>query len=276
MSKDRDHIEEEARAHITLGILLQRKRETAHKNEVERIVHGHEPILVKIDKIRSLDAEYLGTSGEEENDSSSSDTKRGKKGDTYRRTAGKNRTVRPSRNVNAKTILFKASIFKFLFIDFRLIKTFAQQSMTLECRAFPPKVKLHPHLGQYLARVHQKAAKELWLFLNRVEHQGWLYLRKRDYNLIMILRDLCSEVMTTNFAFRKSDQSNVVDRYIRLENAFLLLHSIADYSDRILSQIDYLLHEVPEFSECEDRHLDTIRLMLSKDNSVPSGFYSGD
>ena len=121
-----------------------------------------------------------------------------------------------------------------------------------------------------MAHTFQRPAKELWMALNRVEQEGWLYLHKRDYNLLMLLRRFAGELMNASFAFRKSDHSNLVDRYVKLENAYLLLLSREEYPRRIVAALEELARSTSELFPAKEDPRETARLYLSGDRSQPS------
>ncbi|NBF39611.1 MAG: hypothetical protein GVY14_04290 [Spirochaetes bacterium] len=241
MGRSRNRIEQEANDHIALGTLLQRYREGDHAAAVQRVVDGHMSVFRKIEEIRRLDARYLGSA---EADLASSGGASRRQGAGNGAAAGRRRGS-DRRLASAKAMLLRASWLHYMFSDFGRIRRFGEKTETLRCRFFPPSIRLENGLGSRLARRYQKRARELWLLLNRVEESGWLHLTVRQYNLLMVARRLSRELMNASFAFRKSDHSKLVDRYVPMENAFLILRSREEYLSEMKQSLT-VLEEVPE------------------------------
>ena len=241
MGRSRNRIEQEANDHITLGTLLQRYRGPDHALAVQRVVDGHMSVARKIEEIRRLDARYLGST-EAELSSSGGESRRHAEGNggSAARRRGTDRRL-----ASAKAMLLRASWLHYMFSDFGRIRRFGEKTETLRCRFFPPSIRLESGLGSRLARRYQKRARELWLLLNRVEESGWLHLTVRQYNLLMVARRFARELMNASFAFRKSDHSKLVDRYVPMENAFLILSSRPEYLAEMKQSLT-VLEEVPE------------------------------
>lgn len=261
---DRTEIEDEARSFITLGVLLQKQRTATRKREVERIVHSNLSTNAKIERIRAIDQSADGPSKE-----GSPARPGGLKKTTRAGARGSARQPVPKNRI-AKRPLSRASFFHYLFKEFREIKKFGRRTLTLDAIVFPPQIKLHGNLSAFLTKIHQRSAKDLWLFLNRVESRGWLYLTKRGYNLLMLMRELCSEMVSTSFFFRKYDQRNVIDRYRKLENLFLLIHSKREYIPTIVSEMRYLIAAAPDFGEDPQEIEKLVMRILSEDLTLPS------
>ena len=247
-------LEQEAKSLITLGVLLQKKRHPDLKKKVEQIAVMNISTDEKINKIKELDKSY--SNKEEKNDDEVHSLNIEKP--EYPRT----RVV--------KQFIEKANLFQFIFVESRMLKKFGKKTHTLEVRSFPPQIKLQDDISLKMIRLHQKSAKELWLFLNKVEKSGWLYLTKKRYNLFMVLRDLCFELMTTNFFFRKGDHRNLVARYKQMENSFLVLHSHPDYITEIERGLTALEERGKEFNSDIAELKVLINRLLLRDLTMPS------
>jgi hypothetical protein len=261
---DRTEIEDEARSFITLGVLLQKQRNPIQKREVEKILRSSLATNAKIERIRAVDQSSDANAAQvRPNKAAGFDkTNRKQRGGNGRQSVPKSRA--------AKKALSRASIFHYLFREFRDIRKFGRRTLTLDAIAFPPQIKLNSNLSSFLTKIHQRSAKDLWLFLNRVESRGWLYLTKRGYNLLMLMRELCSDLVSTSFFFRKYDQRNVIDRYRRLENLFLLIHSKKEYIPNIISEMRYLIATAPDFAEDPEEIEKLVLRILSEDLTLPS------
>jgi hypothetical protein len=277
MSDKRSQIEQEAQAHITLGILLQRHRTEEHKRAVQKVVDGNLATDRKIEEIRKLDAEYFGSSESASNESASHAAAPGAPSrprrygtEGNRRSGSHEHRIRAKHVVPAKAVLIRSSWLRYMFRNYRTIRSFGERTKTLRCRLFPPSIRLNGDLGAYIARTYQREAKNLWMVLNRVESEGWRYLTKRDYNLLMVFRRLANQLMNASFAFRRSDHSNVVDRYIRLENAYLILVSKPEYLDRIQNAFEELKNSTAELFPDDYEPTDKMKLLLTDQPPSPT------
>ncbi len=253
--KQHNHqLEQEAKSLITLGVLLQKKRHPDLKKKVEQIAVMNISTDEKINKIKELDKCFSG---------------REVKHDDEVHALSIEKPAHPRTKV-VKQFVEKASLFQFIFVESRMLNKFGKKTHMLEARAFPPKIKLQDDISLKMIRLHQKSAKELWLFLNKVEQLGWLYLTKKRYNLFMALRDLCFELMTTNFFFRKGDHRNLVARYKLMENSFLVLHSHPDYITEIERGLTVLEEKGKEFTSDIAELKVLINRLLLRDLTMPS------
>ena len=259
---DRTEIEDEARSFITLGVLLQKQRNPVQKREVERILRSSLGTNAKIERIRAVDQANEPGAARSPRSPRFEKAARKSRGTDGRHAVPKNR--------EAKKPLSRSSLFHYLFREFREIRKFGRRTLTLDAIAFPPQIKLNANISSFLTKIHQRSAKDLWMFLNRVENRGWLYLSKRGYNLLMLMRELCSDLVATNFFFRRYDQRNIIDRYRRIENLFLLIHSKKEYIPNIISEMRYLIATAPDFSEDPEEIEKLVLRILSEDLTLPS------
>ncbi|MBA7695586.1 hypothetical protein ES703_104216 [subsurface metagenome] len=119
----------------------------------------------------------------------------------------------------------------------------------------------------------QPWSAEFLKILNIVLETGWLYLHKREYNLIVILKKLCGKIILTHFTLFNYKDKKVIDRLHSLETQFLILHFHPDYPDIIISSLHTVLDKDPDHKEFLQNAEDLAKKILYKDATIPS-FYN--
>jgi hypothetical protein len=305
MQKDQtfDQIEKEAHLLSALSKLLKKKRSPEKTHAVEAVMNDYKNTALRIEKIKEIDNKINSSSRtckdgvEESKDgrekfytkSSSGGNQSRENGPLTKQEQALSKTESPyrdrielvkkksrrERRKSFKKVMHRSGLFKFLFIEWPHIKSFGEKTMTLKMSIFPPAFQLNHNVSQSLINNQQKAAKVLIERLEMVEKKGWLYLTKKSYNLLMVLKDLCVELILTSFHFRKGGDATVIDRYRIMENLVYFFLVRQEPVKELLDCIETAETSLPQLkSKVQDgdpsEHL--IKWIIGKEFVIPSLF----
>jgi hypothetical protein len=254
----RKQIEREAEEHISLGMLLRRRRTAARAAEVRRIMAEPLSVAQKIERIQQLDAEgggddtesaVLETAGTEER-------------------AERRELARTLQGIKIQPV--EASYWRYLFRERSKIRAFGRRTHTLLASWFPPGARADPQLPRFFEQYLQPWATELAQHLEPVLDLGWLHLTKRQYNWIVVLKQLCDRIVATDFAHLNYRDRNLIDGLRRLESLFLLLRYKENVTQRLLSSLRTVFEKKSKVESEYGPTADLVNRLLSEEITLPS------
>jgi hypothetical protein len=233
---DKSEMREEAEALITLGKLLKRNRPPEKQREVQVILAGDLSNREKISRIQILD----------ENDISETPHKVPKKKGTHRtyryfgsqlNHTGKSRAQKNREKI--KRSLVPSPIFRYLFRELPRIRAFGVKSGILKPKFLG--VRAAPEIRSYLLTFLQPLASDCLNFITQLIGNGWLYLTKKDYNLLVLFQRFCKSVVEFNFLKLNPKDRNCVDNLKNIERQFLALHYREEFIGKIINGTETLI-----------------------------------
>jgi hypothetical protein len=245
----------EAEDIITLGQLLKRQRNEERRIAVDEIVASVLTVREKIQEIHKLDAG--GTQSIEGED------------------AGARRT-RPLRyRVPAlidilKKPYAKLPYFAYLFGDYRRILSFGKFTLVFTPVRILPDVKLSQAVPLLLSRELRQWAAELSEIVTLGLEDGWHYLRKIEYNLLVVMKQLCEKILSINFNLFDYKDPNLLNKLRSLEALFLVFHYRESYQELLHSSLRQIVRNDPRVGDKYDTAVDLIHKLLHNDGSTPS------
>jgi len=248
-------IEKEADDHIALGLLLRKNRSDPKRDAVQQVLASELTVAQKIEKIKEID--------EKEDVSGLLHIVRQATAQVARDKVSRiNRTI--------KRPLERLPFLAFLFGEFSKVREFGRRSHVLEVSLLPPGVRLDKHLIDFLTSEVKGSAKELSLRLKPIMEHGWLYLTPRQYNLIALLKRLSDRIQTFDFLRLNMRDSNLIDRFKRIESLFLMLHYSPDTTETIIEAVRTFGEKRHEEREETVRTNSLVLEVLAEDFSLPS------
>ena len=205
----RAEIESEADHHIALGLLLRKDRAEPKRGAVRKVLSHPLTLTQKIEAIRKID-----------DMTDALDVLRVVRAASAQGARNHADRVR----LTIKKEIATVSYFRFLFGDFPLVQKFCRGSYVMEARLLPPGMRVDPHLAGFLATKMRALGKQLSQRLMPVVEDGWLHLRPKQYNLLVLLKRLADRVHTFEFHLLDLHRPNTIDHLRRIESIFLMLH----------------------------------------------------
>jgi hypothetical protein len=274
MKIDRRQIEKEAEEHISLGLLLRKRRSPGRRQEVERIMAGPQSVGQKIERIRRLDAEPEAAEAETAEPDAEA---RGAGPDAEQAGPEPVGRTQPARGAergrqSARRIKSSppaASFWAFMFRELPRLRAFGRRTHTLLASWLPPTVRADPALKGFLTQTLQPWAAELTQRLKPVLELGWLHLTKRQYNWIAALARLAERILAADFAHLRWRDRNLIDSLRALEAQFLLLHSREDVLPQLTASLRTVFDKKARLEDYRPT-ADLVHRLLSAEVSLPS------
>ena len=169
-----------------------------------------------------------------------------------------------------KPLIRRASFFSFLFTERRKIKIFSSESGIIKINSFSTKLLLNPMILKIFPENIHNVAKELLKSLKIILDNGWFYMEKRDYNLIVLLNKLCREVSQVNFNKFDPKSPDLIDRIPAVELLFLILNYEPGDIRELLYAVDTVFNTDPSKRDLQKETSVNIHKLLDKDLMRPS------
>ncbi len=249
-------IQNEAQAHIELGMLLRKSRSDELKARVESMLQEKTGVREKIIGIRRLDGDK----------------------DPGPKTVDKMATSR-AQPLKFKTAMLQPVIkarlprlgyFKYLFHQHRQIRELGLKEHLLRPVFFPPSVRLDPEALSNVMAQMQPICSELHELCDIALDLGWLCLEKRQYNLIVLLRRFCRSLDTTNFNLLDKGDCKLIDKIQLLEFYFFVLQYREDYVELTIAALQRALDNDSRYKGDSATIAVLITKALSRDMLHPS------
>lgn len=224
------------RALTKLGRLLQQPRTPEKQRDVEAVISGSMSTAEKIRLIQEID----DRSATEERYFGTSEPRREvRAGHTPQRNAPSSKSTSGPRRrpVMVKAPMRREPMVRFFFRHRPRIRQFGQLTKTLVPVLFPPSFRIHGGIPQYFSTVVQQRAADLSAILAQLIGNAWLYLTKRDYNLLIMLVDLCDSVVSARVPIHCYKRPTVLDRLSTVEARLLALMTDPEAVPRMVDAV---------------------------------------
>jgi hypothetical protein len=164
-----------------------------------------------------------------------------------------------------------ASLFRYLFVEYRKIRAFGNITHVLFPRLIPSGMRLSGDVGATFAKHLQPWAVELLRALSYILRSGWPFLSKKEYNLLVMLNKLCEKISSTDFALLDGGDRNLVDKLRALECHFLVIHYRPEYPEIIVSALEKIA-KIDLSTRKEDLRgaIPIVKRILNKGDDLPS------
>ena len=245
----------EAEEIITLGRLLKRSRNEERRRAVDGIVASSLTVREKIQEIQALDA-----GGEQDT---------GADGDEMRRT----RPLRyrlPALADILKKPYSRLPYLSYLFGDYRRILSFGKVTGVLQPVRFFPDVRLRRDVLPFLDKEIKGWAGELNEIVTEGLEHSWHYLRKGEYNILVVMKQLCEKIQSTGFSFFDHKDPYLINKLRSVEILFFVFYYQEDYQRLLQSSLKQIGDNDPRMSARYSRAVELADRLLRFDGSTPS------
>jgi hypothetical protein len=255
MSASSGNTSREVEAYITLGRLLGKEREDDAWEAIDQIVSSSLSVQEKIQAIQELDAKSAKEPAKENKESQ--------------------RTIPFKYRLPAlfdilKKPFTRISYFSYLFGDYRRTLAFGKVNRILDPVLFPPDVKLNPEVPVFLTNYPKPWATDLSKTLEIVLEDSWHYLQKIEYNLLVVLKQLCDKIASINFSLFNYKDRNLLNKLKSLETLFLVLHYHPYYYELLLNSLKQVTNKDMRLRDQYEGIINLVNNLLQSDCSVPS------
>jgi hypothetical protein len=254
-SRSSGRLSQEAEDIITLGQLLQRRREEDQRHAVDGVVASGLTVREKIQEIRKLDAGGKQEAEEEK--------------DKARRT----RPLRyrlPALADILKKPYSRTPYLAYLFGDYRRILNFGKLTGVFEPVRLLPDVRLRRAVLLFLNQELKQWAAELNEIISEGLEDSWHYLRKVEYNILVVMTQLCQKIQSTNFNLFDYKDPFLINKLRSLETLFLVFHYQDNYQQLLRSSLQQIGKNDPRVSDKYEAAVEGIHKILDFDGSTPS------
>jgi hypothetical protein len=245
----------EAEDIITLGRLLKQQRDEERRRAVDVIVASGLTVREKIQEIQKLDAG--GTQVPEEENGGSQRTRPLR----YRVPALADILKKPYARI---------PYLSYLFGDYRSILSFGKFTLVFTPVRFFPDVKLGQAVPLLLSRDLRQWAAELSDIVSMGLEDSWHYLRKIEYNLLVVMRQLCEKILSINFNLFDYKDPYLLNKLRSLEALFLVFHYREYYQELLQFSLQQIVKNDPRVGDKYETAVDLIHKILHNDGSTPS------
>lgn len=233
--KEKDHLEEEAKTLITLGNLLKKKRGPEEQARVEAIVARNISHQEKIEKIEALQQEERQSEAGKTERTYAEEARRLNRFGKADRERKKTRAEKKREKI--KNRLYSAPFFRYLFKERPKIKMFGQKTGILH------GFRVKRDIRAFFISFYQPLLSDCLNLMNQMMGNAWLYLKKKEYNLIVLFRDFCKQVIEMRFTNFNYKDRNCIDQLGKCEDLFLALHYRSEYIDNLVKSVDELIEK---------------------------------
>jgi hypothetical protein len=160
--------------------------------------------------------------------------------------------------------------FTFIFRHYRKIKEFGKKTHILYSIVFPPGFRLNPNLPSFFTKTLQLQARDLLKVAYVTLDQGWSVLGKADYNLVVVLKQLCERILAANIKPSSPRDRNIIDKLRSVETVFLVLHYDSEFQKSIIEAIQRVLLRDPRYKDEYEQAPELVRKILTQEASLPS------
>ena len=245
----------EAEDIIALGQLLKQQRDEERRRAVNAIAASGLSVREKIQEIQKLDA-----GGRQEIDGENEGTQR----------------TRPLRyRVPALIDILKKPYARipylsYLFGDYRRILSFGKVTQVFTPVWFFPDVKLSQDVPLLLSRDLRRWAAELLDIVAIGLEDSWHYLRKNEFNLLVVVKQLCEKILSINFKLFDYKDPYLINKLRSLEALFLVFHYREEHQELLQFSLQKIVKNDPRVGDKYETAVDRIHKILHNDGSIPS------
>ena len=246
--------------YAALVMLLKRKRDIEKEQAVETIVSSGLPLSEKIDQILQIDGDkpfksqlhlLRRTKGDDEDDAPEETVDAAVSRELARDGIYTHYIVRERRR-ELRMVPRRAGFFTFFFFEIPKIRRFAGETKALECRYFPPRLRIPPEVELFFRERIKPAAATILPYLLRAEREGWRILPRSEYNLIAEFRILCETIIAAIDGTNRRGEFDFSIRLSRIVNPFLLIHHHRENAKTIANAAFKVLTVMGESTKIKD------------------------
>jgi hypothetical protein len=237
-----------------LGALLKKERNEYDLVRVEQVLTLSIDVEQKIERIKRIDRESQERKGDAGEEETTDD-------------------AQVSRNRGLLKIRHRASTFvSYLFIDYTRIRTFGIRTHTLTTGMFSLRMRVSKDIVKAFQRYLQPCAVETEKCLKYILDLGWMYLTKRQYNLVEAFNRLCVKISTTHFGLLDYSSRDLIDKLWGIEKYFFTMHYREEYLRELIGAVTTVLRQEDPPRYDPDRIRSLIKDILTAESMVPSLF----
>lgn len=230
--QERQDLERESETLIRLAMLIRKRRPAEDRHAVEEIVATSADNAEKVRRIEEIDRASARSYDEE------ADARRHYIGTPA--TDPQDTPTRARRPPRVKAPLSKLGYLRFLFRDRARILQFGTTTRTILPTHFPPSVRLSPDVPAFFIGFLRPTARDIHATLSQLMGNAWMYLPRRDYNLLVLVLDLCTTIERLPVSTESFQPPRASKTLCAVEERLLALRYEQDAVARILEAIETL------------------------------------
>lgn len=229
---EQDELQRESETLIRLGMLIRKRRSAEDRRAVEEILATTAENAEKVRRIEEVDRastraqdgdrdarrHYIGTPQNEQQDAPA-------------------HARRPPR---VKAPLSRQGYVRFLLRDRARILQFGTTTRTILPGRFPPSVRLSPDVPAFFVGFLRPTARDIHATLSQLMGNAWMHLSRHDYNLLVLVLDLCNAIERLPVTTESYDARRASRTLRAVEERLLALRYEHDAVARILEAIETL------------------------------------
>jgi len=160
--------------------------------------------------------------------------------------------------------------FTYLFGDYRRILSFGKFTLVFTPVRFLPDVRMSQAVPLFLNRDLRQWSAELLAIVSMGLEDSWHYLRKNEYNLLVVMKQLCEKILSINFILFDYKDPYLINKLRSLEALFLIFHYREEYQELLRISLQKIVKNDPRLGDKYETAVNLINKILNYDGSTPS------
>lgn len=240
---EQNKIREESESLIRLGMLLRQRRNATAQESVQKVLQSS---VSSADKVRSIEEIDRRADDRGAPDSVHEGAAR-EVGPRSRRYISVEPSDPPVERIQArrpprvKAALRRNGYFAFFFRNRLRIREFGRATGTITPGGFPPGVKVAEPVPAFFSGFLRPAARDISLLLLQLMGNAWMHLTKKEYNLLVLLLDLCDRIDRVSAGASEFSNGAALTKLMLVEDRLLSMRYNDDSVPRIHEAIQTLI-----------------------------------
>ncbi|MFW6261281.1 MAG: hypothetical protein ACOC6J_06825 [Spirochaetota bacterium] len=230
--QDQHDLQRESETLIRLGMLIRKRRAPEDRRSVEEILASAADSAEKVRWIEEIDRASARSNDEE------SEARR-----HYIGTPTDDLPEAPARARHpprVKAPLSKQGYLGFLLRERARILQFGTTTRTILPGYFPPSVRLSPDVAAFFIGFLRPTARDIHATLSQLMGNAWMYLSRHDYNLLVLVLDLCTTIERLPVTAESYEARRAPKTLRAVEERLLALRYEHDAVPRVFEAIETL------------------------------------
>ncbi len=259
---EQNKIREESEALIRLGMLLRQRRNATAQDSVQKVLQSRVSSADKVRRIeeidRRIDDRNQPDNGQEHATAEVvSNSRRYISVDPSPPPVERLKARRPPR---VKAPLSRNGYFAFFFRHRLRIREFGQATATIAPGGFPPGVKVTESVPAFFAGFLRPAARDIPHLLLQLMGNAWMHLTKKEYNLLVLLLDLCERIDRVSAGGAQFSNGSALSKLMLVEDRLLSIR----YNDDSVPRIHEAILTLMARNRREIENLDALPLLVTR------------
>jgi hypothetical protein len=226
-------------------MLLREPRSPEAQQAVQKVIDSS---AVSSDKVRRIEEIDRRNADEGETPQPRGTSRRAEQQQTRRRYVAADPQSEPAvprikarRPPRVTAPLRRTSYLQFFFRHRLRIREFGATTGTIRGGGFPPSVRTTEQVPAFFSGFLRPAARDVSHLLTQLMGNAWMYLTKKEYNLLVLVLDLCDRIDRVSADSAQYRDGSILPKLAPVEDRLLSIRYSDDSVPRVLQAIGTLI-----------------------------------